>query len=111
MVVILLSGFWVSGSGKPYSTFPFTIHKLAGLAVGVLLGVIVYHAHKVAPLGTTEIVAIAITVLCFVGIVVAGGVLSVAKEAPPVVLRSHQIIPVLAVLSAAGTLYLLLSGK
>jgi hypothetical protein len=111
MVVILLSGLWVSGSGKPYSTFPFTIHKLAGLAVGVLLGVIVYHANEVAPLGAVEIAAIVVTVLCFVGTVVAGGVLSVAKETPAIVLRLHQIIPVLAVLSTAGTLYLLLSGK
>lgn len=111
MVVILLSGLWVSRSGKPYSTFPFTIHKLAGLAVGVLLGLIVYQTHKVAPLGAAETTAIVVTVLCFVGTVAAGGVLSVAKEAPAMVLRSHQIMPVLAVLSSAGTLYLLLSGK
>jgi len=111
LVVIVLSGFWVSGPGKPYRTLPFTIHKLAGLATGVLLAIIVYQTHKAAPLGVADIAAIAVTVLCFVGIVVAGGVLSVAKEAPAFVLKLHQILPVLAVLSTAGTLYLLLSGK
>ena len=40
LVLVLLSGLWVSRVGKPYSTFPFTIHKLAGLAAGILLGII-----------------------------------------------------------------------
>jgi hypothetical protein len=111
MVVILLSGFWVSRLGQPYRTLPFTVHKLAGLGIGVLLGVIVYHAHKATPLGAAEIAAIVVTILCFVGTVVAGGVLSAAKEVPAFVLRLHQIIPALTVLSTAATLYLLLRGN
>jgi uncharacterized membrane protein YGL010W len=110
MVVIFLSGLWVTRLGKPYSTFPFTIHKLAGLAVGILLAVIVYQTHKVAPLGAAEIAAIVVTVLCFIGTVVAGGFLSVAKEIPAIVQRLHQVIPVLTLVSTAGTLYLLLRG-
>ena len=108
---IVLSGLWVSGLGKPYSTFPFTVHKLAGLAIGVLLGVIVYQTHQIDPLGAAEIAGIVITVLLFAGTVVAGGFLSVAKEAPALVLKLHQIIPVLTVLSTAGLLYLLLWGR
>jgi hypothetical protein len=96
--------------GKPYSTFPFTIHKLAGLVAGVLLAVIVYQTHKVAPLGAAQIAAIAVTVLCFAGTVVAGGLLSIDKEMPAIVQRLHQVIPVLTVASTAGTLYLLLRG-
>jgi hypothetical protein len=43
--------------------------------------------------------------------VVAGGVLSLDKPVPGVVLRLHQIGPVLAVLCTATTLYFLLSGQ
>lgn len=89
LVLVLLSGLWVSGAGKPYSTFPFTIHKLAGLAAGILLAVIVYQAHRVDPLGVLAIAAVVITILFFVGIVVAGGLLSINKEAPAIVLRLH----------------------
>jgi hypothetical protein len=110
-VLIFLSGLWVSRSGKPYNTLPFTIHKLAGLAAGVLLAVIVYQAHQAAPLGAAQITAIAVTVLFFAGTVVAGALLSVDKPMPAVVLKLHQIIPVLTVLSTAGTLYLLLRGR
>lgn len=110
-VLILLSGLWVSGSGRPYSTFPFTIHKLVGLAAGVLLAVIVYQTHRVAPLGLIEIAAIVVTVLFFVGTVAAGALLSIDKSMPAIVLKLHQILPVLTVLSTAATLYLLLRGR
>jgi heme A synthase len=110
-VLIFFSGIWVSMAGKPYSTLPFTVHKLVGLTLGVLLGVIAYQTHQVAPLGPGQIAAIAVTVLLFVATVAAGGVLSVVEDVPAVALRLHQIVPVLTVLSTAGTLYLLLSGR
>ncbi len=110
-MLVFLSGLWVSGSGKPYSTLPFTIHKLVGLAAGVLLAVIVYQTHQAAPLGLPEIAAIVVTVLFFIGTVAAGALLSIDKPMPSVVLRLHQVLPVLTMLSTAGTLYLLLRGR
>ena len=110
LVVVILSGLWTSRAGKPYKTFPFTIHKLAGLAAGVLLGIIVYQANKVAPLGLLEIAAIVITVLFFAGTVVVGGLLSIKEQASTMVLRLHQVLPVLSLLSTIGMLYLLLWG-
>ena len=111
LVVVILSGLWTSRAGKPYKTFPFTIHKLAGLAAGVLLGIIVYQANKVAPLGLLEIAAIVITVLFFAGTVVVGGLLSIKEQASTMVLRLHQVLPVLSLLSTIGMLYLLLRGS
>lgn len=109
-LVILLSGIWLNRSGKPYSAALLNVHKLVGLALGVLLIVMVTQAHRASPLGAAEIAAIAVTVLMFVGTVVAGGLLSIDKEMPVYVLRLHQVVPALAVLSTAGTLYLLLTG-
>jgi hypothetical protein len=108
-VLIFLSGIWLSHVGKPYSTGVFTIHKLVGLAVGVLLAVMVYQTHRATPLSLVEIAAIVLTVLLFMGTVVAGGLLSVDMEVPAFVQKLHLIIPVLTVLSTTGTLYLLLS--
>lgn len=111
LVLVVLSGLWVRRSGKPYSTVPFTTHKLVGLAAGVILVVIVYQAHQAAPLGTLEIASVVVTVLFFTATVAAGGLLSVEKPMPGLVLSLHQILPVLALLSTAGTLYLLLSAR
>ena len=110
LVLVLLSGLWTSRAGKPYKTFPFTIHKLAGLGAGVLLGIIVYQANKATPLSLLEIAAIVVTVLLFAGIVAVGGLLSAKEQASTIFLRLHQVLPVLALLSTAGTLYLLLRG-
>lgn len=110
-VLIFLSGIWLSHLGKPYSTGVFTIHKLVGLAVGILLAVMVYQTHKATPLGLVEIAAIVVTVLFFIGAVAAGGLLSIDLELPAFVRKLHQVLPVLTVLSTAGTLYLVLSGR
>ena len=111
LVLVLFSGLWVSRAGKPYSTFPFTIHKLAGLAAGILLAVIVYTSHRTAPLGPIEIAAIAVTVLLFAGTVVAGALLSINEQVSTIVPRLHQVLPVLSLLSTAAALYLLLQGR
>jgi hypothetical protein len=110
-LVLFLSGIWTSHSGKPYSAAPFTIHKLVGLAAGVFLAVIVYRTYKAAPLGPLDLAAIGVTVLLFATTVVAGALLSIDKPMPAVVLKLHQVVPVLTLPSTAGTLYLLLSGK
>jgi hypothetical protein len=109
-VLIFLSGIWLSHLGKPYSTGVFTIHKLVGLAVGVLLAVMVYQTHTATPFDPVEISAIVVTVLFFLGTVVAGGLLSIDLEVPAFVRKLHQVIPILIVLSTTGTLYLLLRG-
>jgi hypothetical protein len=110
-VLIFLSGLWLSHLGKPYSTAVFTIHKLVGLAAGVLLAVLVVQTHKAAPLGLVEIAAIVVTVLFFIGTVAAGGLLSIDLEVPTLARKLHKVIPVLTVLFTAGTLYLLLRGR
>jgi hypothetical protein len=109
-LLIFLSGFWLSRRRKPYSTAILTLHKLIGLAVGVLLIVIVYQGHQAAALGAVEIATIGITVLFFVAAVAAGALLSTNKAMPAIVLRLHQIVPYAAVLSTAAILYLLPSG-
>ncbi len=110
-VFIFLSGYWLSRSGKPYSAIIFNTHKLVGLAMGVFLIVTVRQVHQVAPLGPAEIAVIVITVLFFIAVVAAGGLLSVDNPMPVAVSMVHKLIPYVAVLSTAVTLYLLLNRK
>jgi hypothetical protein len=108
---ILASGIWLSGSGRPLKGSIFTVHKLVSLATGVFLIITVYQLGQVAPPSAMEWVAIAVTGLCFLGTVVAGGLLSTDKPMPIAILRVHQIMPVWAVISTAASLYLLLSHR
>ena len=77
---ILLSGFWLSRSGKPYNGLIFNIHKLIGLGAGIYLIRTVYLTHQAAPLGPTQWTAIVVTVLLFLFAVAAGGLLSIFAE-------------------------------
>jgi uncharacterized protein YneF (UPF0154 family) len=105
---IFLSGIWLSRTGRPLNVAISTVHKLIGLAAGVFLLVTVTQQSRIVPLSATEWIAIVVTGLCFLGTVASGGFLSSDKPMPVAVLRVHQIVPILTVLTTATTLYLLL---
>ena len=108
-LLILLSGYWLSRSGKPYSTIVFTVHKLVALAAIGVLGVTVYRINRAGALSALELLAAIMTGLFFLGTMVTGGMLSVPtdKAMPAIVHKLHQVTPYLTVLSTAVTLYLL----
>jgi hypothetical protein len=108
-LVIILSGYWLSRSGKPYSTIVFTVHKLVALAAIVLLGVTVHRINQAGALSAVEVLAVIVTGLFFLGTMGTGGALSIPsdKAMPAIVHKLHQVTPYLTVLSTAVTLYLL----
>ena len=116
-IFVFLFGFWLNRSGKPYNSVIFNIHKLIGLAMGIFLIVTVYRVHQMVPFTTFEILAIVMTVLIFVILVAAGGLLSIQaagdlENASQSILGAitaiHKVFPYLAVLATAGILYLFL---
>jgi hypothetical protein len=110
-VVIFVSGYWLSRSGKPYNVIVLTVHKLISLAAVVFLVIVMIQSNREAALSAIELVASVVTGLFFLALMATGGLLSSDKEMPAVVLRLHQIAPYLTVLSAAVTLYLLQSRR
>ena len=106
---ILLSGYWLSRSGKPYNTIVFTIHKLISLVAIVLLGMTVFRAKQGGALSTLGLLAAIVAGLFFLGTMVTGGLLSIPgdKPMPALVPKLHRVTPYLTVLSTAVALYLL----
>lgn len=109
-LLIFLSGIWLSRTDRPLNVGLSTIHKLVSLAAGIFLLVIIYQQNRMTPLNTVEWIAIVVTGLCFLGTVASGGFLSTDKPAPVALLRVHQVVPVLTLLSSAVTLFLLLGA-
>ena len=108
---IFVSGIWLSRSGRPLNGGILAIHKLVSVAAGAFLIITMVRLNRVAPLSATEWTAIVVTGLCFLGTVVSGGLLSIGKPMPAAILRAHQIMPVLVVISTAVSLYLLLGRR
>ena len=107
-LLVFLTGIWLSRSGRPLNAGVFAAHKLVGLAAGVILLVTLYQRHRQVPLSGPEWIAVAVSGLCFLGTVVSGGFLSTDEPVSPALTRLHQLLPVLAVISSAVTLYLVL---
>jgi hypothetical protein len=105
---IFLSGIWLSRAGRPLNVGISTLHKLISLGAGIYLLATIRQQSWVVPLSATEWSAIVVTGLCFLGTVASGGFLSAEKPMPVAVLRVHQVMPVLVVLSSAATLCLVL---
>ena len=108
-LILILSGFWLSRTGKPYGTLIFTVHKLVAVAAVVLLGITVYRIHRAGILSAIELFVVIVAGLFFLGTIVTGSLLSIPieKTMPAIVHRLHQVTPYLTVLSTVATLYLL----
>lgn len=107
-VFTVLSGYWLSHSGRPLNGLILTIHKLISLAAVIYLGINIVRLHQAAPLAPLAIALSALALLFFLALIATGGLLSVAKPMPSFVHTIHQVGPYLTVLSTAAALYLAL---
>ena len=120
ILLTLTSGVWLSHSGKPYNSMIFTVHKLIALATVIIIGVNVYHLFRTID-GNTLIAlsVIAVSGLLFLALFISGallslipaGLLSLEKPMSEVILKVHQVAPLLALVSSTVTMYLLTIGK
>jgi hypothetical protein len=112
-LVLILSGLWLSRTGKPYGTLIFAIHKLFGVGLSILLFITVRKLHQAVPLSPVKIAAVAVAGAFFVASIITGSLLSVpvSKPMPDFVLMLNKILPYFTVLSTAITLYLLLNRR
>jgi hypothetical protein len=108
---IILSGFWLSKSGRPFNTGILTIHKLISIGAVVFLAITIYQVNKASSLTTIDIIAVVVTGVFILITIITGGLVSALKTTPIAILRVHQITPWLTTLSTAVTLILLRIGK
>lgn len=111
LVFVVLTGLWLSRTGKPFNVILLTIHKLISLAGVVFLAVTLYRLNQTGAFTSLQLVLSGATILLFIALIVTGGLLSTAKVWPGVVLKIHQIVPTLVILSTAANLYLLYGKK
>lgn len=106
-LIILISGVWLSRSGRPLNGILLNVHKLIALGVAVTIAVTAYRMHQAASLSPMELTVVVVTGALFLVTGIIGGILSTDKPPAAALLRLHQVTPVLTALSTAGALYLL----
>ncbi len=119
LLLALISGILLSHAGKPYNTGIFTVHKLVAIAAIILIGVSIYNLSKIVDVHALYLIVFAVTGLAFLGLIVSGALLSLVtgdiltldQGALRIVLRIHQIMPVLAMVFSSISLYLLINNQ
>jgi membrane-associated PAP2 superfamily phosphatase len=112
LLLALVTGAWLSHSGKPLNGGIFTIHKLIALATVIVIAANVYPLFRSGDIRTfVELAVVAITGLLFLALFVSGALLSIGKPLSGAILRVHQLAPLLALAFSTMTIYLWISSK
>lgn len=110
-LLTLLSGVWLSNSGKPLNTLIFTVHKLIALGALIFTGVTVYQLIRAGGATPLQLGATIVSGLLFVCLFVTGALLSLGKPANEVVLTLHRVAPLMEVAAAGLAIYLLAGAR
>jgi hypothetical protein len=109
-VLTLVSGVWLSRSGKPLNTGIFTVHKLIALGAVVATAIQTYNALKSADTQAILIALIIVIGLCVVALFVTGALMSANKPPYSVLLLIHKL-SLLAVLIVGTAAIYLFAGR
>lgn len=112
-LLTLLSGMIVSHSGRPLSVGLVTAHKLIAVGTVVLIGMAANQLYKTVD-GKLfiELSVIVISGILFLALIATGALLTREEmQLPEVVLKIHQVAPLLALASSSITIYLLAGGR
>jgi len=109
----LLSGVILHHSSRPLSIGLVTVHKLIAVGTAVLVGMAVNQLYKtVDGKAILEIGFMVISALLFLALIATGAFLTREEmQLPEVVLQTHRIAPLLALVSSSLTVYLLAKGR
>lgn len=112
LLFTILSGIWLSNSGKPFNSVVFSIHKLIAVGAVIFIGITVYNLFKTLdPRTFAELAVITVSGLLFLALIVTGSLLSIKIPLPAAILRIHQVAPLLALVATTITVYLLVSNR
>ena len=104
----LISGVILTNAGRPLNAVYFNIHKIIAVIMIVLLVVMTVQLIKAGgALSTLQILVIAAAAILFLALIATGGMLSFERSWPTIVLRIHQVAPLLSLGFSAAGIYLL----
>jgi hypothetical protein len=107
LVIIIVFGFVIHKTGRPFNTLLFTIHKLAALALivyGIFSNMKVYKYNTIG--GFAGIILLLITI-SLVALFISGAILSIQKQSGKIILYCHILFTFLSVICYGIFLFLL----
>jgi len=104
-VVSAGAGIWLSAAGKPYGALLFNLHKLAALALTVMIG-ITSQGWLRAGLRPLHLTLLLFGWAALIGLFISGGLLGAGKLNQKVLVWLHRLLLMAA--AAAGLFFVLI---
>ncbi len=112
-LLTLISGMIVSRSGRPLSVGLVTVHKLIAVGAVILIGMAVNQLFKTMDgKAFIEMSIAVVSGILFLALIATGALLTREEmQLPEVVLKIHQVAPLLALVFSTITMYLFVRGR
>lgn len=110
-VLAIITGIWLSNSGKPLNTTIFTIHKLIALGSVIFIAMVIRNLLKNVEIKTVILTLIIVAGFSVLVLFVSGVFLSLGKPVNNIMLTIHGVTPIPTVITTAVTIYLLANRK
>jgi hypothetical protein len=108
-LVKIISGIFLTRSGRPFSSLLLTFHKLISLGTLVFVAITVNRLRGDTGLSPVEMTAVIVTGVLFLLTIVTGGLVSLEKPAPAAITIVHRLAPFVTTLATVATLYLVIT--
>ena len=109
LLLIIVLGFVLQKSGRPYSDLVMGVHKLIALGLVVILTIFFYQFLKISPQGFLFYALLVLGILSVLALFISGGLLGLGKI--EVLMRLlHKISSTFFILALAGLFYLFIKG-
>lgn len=107
-IFTIVTGIWLSNSGKPLNTLIFNIHKLIALGSVIFLTIVIRNLLKNVEINHVILALIIVTGLFVLTLFISGALLSLGKPVNNIILTIHSVTPIPTVITTAITIYLIL---
>lgn len=94
----IITGFWLSNSGKPLNKIIFNIHKLIALLTVIFMIILFYNIFKNFEINFTLLTLIVVVGLLIIVLFITGALLSFDKPVNKLILSIHGITPIIVVI-------------
>lgn len=96
LIFSILSGIWLTRTGRPLNVVIMTIHKLISLGALVFTGVAIYRRALAGAIIPVDWINILLTGILFLTLFASGAVLSAGKVTRGALVIAHKAFPALA---------------
>lgn len=107
LFLIIITGIWLTKSGRPLNSKIFAIHKIISVSTIVLSFFFISQITKQFGISQMALIFLILTIVFIVSEIVTGTLLSFEKPISTIILLLHKIIPILIIVCSGFLFYFL----